>query len=140
MAALIQFANGAPGIKYPINKSILTIGRETADNDICVVCAFVSKHHAVLEVVENITADGYDFYLQDLHSTNHTYVNDQPIERIRLEDGDIVRLGKALFKFDSNLDPVTIAPTAVDIDVTDIPVLTNSVNFSRRLRVFGVDA
>ena len=72
MAALIQYANGAPGIKYRIDRRIFTIGRNTADNDVSLPCAFVSKHHAIIEIIENITGDGYDFYLQDLVSTNDT--------------------------------------------------------------------
>ena len=52
MAALIQFASGAPGIKYSLNARLLTIGRGTSGNDICLPCSFVSKHHATIEVVE----------------------------------------------------------------------------------------
>src|SRR5205814_5615696 len=47
----------------------------------------VSRHHALLAVDDEIT-------IEDLGSSNGTYVNDQPIEgRQRLRAGDRVRVG-----------------------------------------------
>lgn len=136
MPALIQFASGAPGIKYQLNQRYLSIGRDTAENDVCLPCAFVSKHHAILEIVE---ADGgCEFYLQDLNSTNHTYVNDCAITRTRLQDGDMVRIGKNSFKFDAS-GPLPLLD-AVELDF-ELPHNGNSQsktwNFSRRLRLIA---
>lgn len=140
MAALIQFANGAPGIKYLLDKQVFTIGRNTADNDVCVPCAFVSKCHAQIEVVLNLLGDGYDYYLQDLDSTNLTYVNDHPVNRVKLEDGDIIRIGKTTFKFDGTSNPHFLAPLHVEITEPASATQSSTFNFSRRLRVLGVDA
>lgn len=136
MPALIQFASGAPGIKYQIDQRYLSIGRDTAENDVCLPCAFVSKHHAYIEVVEE--EDGYAFYLQDLDSTNHTYVNDRAIVRTRLYNGDLIRIGKNSFKFDaSGALPVL---DAVELDF-ELPgpdeSQTRTWNFSRRLRLIA---
>ena len=138
MAALIQYANGAPGIKYRIDRRIITIGRNTADNDVSLPCAFVSKHHAIIEIIENITGDGYDFYLQDLGSTNHTYVNDNAVKRIRLENGDLIRIGKAVFKFDSLIDTYLPEPLEESLDHSKPSLAANAASqFSRRLRTLG---
>lgn len=139
MAALIQFASGAPGIKYEIDKRRLVLGRGTSEADICLPCAFVSKSHAVIEVVDGLTDDTpYLFYLEDLGSTNKTYVNDKPVTRVRLEDGDIIRIGQTTLKFDgSGLMP---ALDAVNVDL-ELPSQNQSVtwSFSRRLTMFGTD-
>jgi pSer/pThr/pTyr-binding forkhead associated (FHA) protein len=140
MAALIQFANGAPGIKYNLDKQMFTIGRNTADNDVCLPCAFVSKRHAQIEVVLNLLGDGYDYYLQDLGSTNQTYVNDIPVSRVRLENGDIIRIGKTTFKFDASSTPHFLIPLHVEIQEPATASQSNTFNFSRRLKVLGVDA
>lgn len=138
MPALIQFASGAPGIKYQIDQRYLSIGRDTAENDICLPCAFVSKHHAVIEVVEE--EDAYVFYLQDLDSTNHTYVNDLAITRACLQDGDIIRIGKNSFKFDASgalpiLDAVELDFELPNQDESQ----TRTWNFSRRLRLISME-
>lgn len=139
MAALIQFANGAPGIKYTLDKTKLLIGRSNNKNDICLPCGFVSKHHAIVEAVESIhSATQFDFYIEDLDSTNHTYVNDKPIKRTKLEDGDIVRIGKTTLKFDASGDIAELE--AIDMEEHILPASQSRTwNFSRRLRVLGVD-
>ncbi len=140
MAALIQFASGAPGIKYSLDKIQFSIGRSSADNDVCVPCAFVSKQHAIIEAVANSRGDGHDFYLIDLHSTNHTYVNEDPVTHVKLEDGDIIRIGKTTFKFDMTQHSSTLIPIEVDVSSADTPSQANTCKLSRRLRIFGIDA
>lgn len=139
MPALIQFASGAPGIKYQLDKRFMTIGRGNAENDICLPCSFVSKHHAVIELVESEDAEGgYAFYLQDLNSTNHTYVNDQAITRIQLKDGDVIRIGKNTLKFDARGEVPAL--NAVELDF-ELPHKSQNQsrtwNFSRRLRLIS---
>lgn len=136
MAALIQFANGAPGIKYSIDKQTITIGRGTSGNDICLPCAFCSKHHALIEAVPGLQQGQYSFYLQDLDSTNKTFVNDQAVERVKLEDGDLIRIGRTTLKFDASGETTVLE--AVEVD-NEEPSLTQSRtwSFSRRLSTFG---
>lgn len=47
----------------------------------------VSRHHL------EITWDGHDAVLTDLHSTNGTLVNDMPVENWLLADGDVITIG-----------------------------------------------
>jgi pSer/pThr/pTyr-binding forkhead associated (FHA) protein len=141
MPALIQFASGAPGIKYQLDKRYLSIGRGSAENDICLPCAFVSKHHAVIEVAESDSSEGgYDFFLQDLNSTNHTYVNDQPIRRVQLKDGDVIRIGKNTLKFDASGKLPMLDALELDFELPasgEYP--SKTWNFSRRLRMMSIE-
>lgn len=102
MALLIQFTENGAGIKLPVNKQKMTIGRDTA-NDISLDDELVSKTHASLEVM--ITDDNVEYFIQDLNSTNHTFVNDEPIDLHKLKDGDMIRIGMIDFRFVSqNVD------------------------------------
>ncbi|MEL7471727.1 MAG: ATP-binding protein [Planctomycetota bacterium] len=54
----------------------------------------VSRRHAEL------TPDDGSWYIRDLHSQNGTYVNNRPIsQRIKLSDGDQIRVGSTLLLF-----------------------------------------
>ena len=99
MAMLIQYNEDEAGIKLPIDKQQIRIGRDTS-NDISIDDDLVSKAHAILEVVMSPTEEGkLEYYLQDQKSTNHTYVNDERISLYKLKHGDIIRIGMNNFKF-----------------------------------------
>ena len=95
MALLIQISDSGTGVRLPIEKQQIKIGRD-AGCDISLDDELVSKEHAVLEVV--LTPD--ENMLQDLDSTNNTYVNDERIDLCRLKDGDIIRIGMNNFRFE----------------------------------------
>ncbi|HEY1899392.1 MAG TPA: FHA domain-containing protein [Steroidobacteraceae bacterium] len=69
-----------------------TIGR-TPDNDLQIDASFISRHHAVLLL------NGPQSVIEDLNSTNGVYVNGQRVSREILNDGDLVAVGKARFRF-----------------------------------------
>lgn len=69
-----------------------TIGR-TPDNDLQIDASFISRHHAVLLV------NGQQTIIEDLNSTNGVHVNGHRISREILNDGDLVMVGKARFRF-----------------------------------------
>jgi chromosome segregation ATPase len=69
-----------------------TIGR-TPDNDLQIDASFISRHHAVLLLNGNQTV------IEDLNSTNGIYVNTSRVSREILNDGDLVMVGKARFRF-----------------------------------------
>ncbi|MDH5396454.1 MAG: FHA domain-containing protein [Gammaproteobacteria bacterium] len=108
MALLIQFTENGAGLKLSIEKQRTTIGRD-AGNDICLDDELVSKTHAVIEVVA--TKEKVEFIIQDLNSTNHTYVNDAPVDLHKLKDGDLIRIGMCDFRFISQ-DTGTLDETA----------------------------
>ena len=80
--------------EHPIvlSREIGTIGR-TRNNDICIRSRAVSRDHARLLVTHGSVT------LVDVSSTNGCFVNDQPVKRQRLRDGDLVRIGDRHFRF-----------------------------------------
>src|SRR5512142_1114903 len=73
----------------------VTIGR-LPDNGIIIDNPTVSSHHA------RVVQEGDSFFVEDLESTNGTYVNELPISRRTLNDGDVVLIGKHRLEFDRN--------------------------------------
>ena len=65
-----------------------SIGR-LSDNALVIDNPAVSGHHAV------VFRDGDAFVIEDLGSTNGTFVNTKRVSRHRLRDGDAVRVGKS---------------------------------------------
>lgn len=78
------------GKSIPITSRI-TVGRD-ADNSIELDDALVSRHHAVIQKVKD------EFFVEDLNSTNGTFVNAQPVppgKYVRLHQADIITIGRA---------------------------------------------
>ena len=77
------------GRTIPISTRI-SIGRD-ADNIICLDDALVSRRHAVIQKVKD------DFFVEDLGSTNGTFVNGHPVppgKYARLHPADVVQIGR----------------------------------------------
>lgn len=91
-ACLVVIYGAELGRKYTIDGREMTIGRATM-NDICVSQDSVSRTHATLLVDE----DGVR--IRDNESTNGTYVNDHKVHETYLRDGDLVKIGRSIFKF-----------------------------------------
>ncbi len=81
--------------EFVLDKKDITIGR-TPSNDISIDNLAISSHHAS---VHN-TQDGA--VLEDMKSTNGTFVNDIEVTRHHLKDGDIIGIGKHQILFFSN--------------------------------------
>ncbi len=83
----------------PIEKDRLLIGRST-DADIFMDDKMVSNHHAMIETRKATDEKSQaEYYIEDLQSTNHTFVNGEKITRQQLAHEDRIRIGKHLFKF-----------------------------------------
>ena len=91
-ACLVVIYGAELGRKYNIEGREMTIGRATV-NDICVSQDSVSRTHAFVQVDEN------GVKLRDNESTNGTYVNDHKIHEAYLKDGDLIKIGRSIFKF-----------------------------------------
>ena len=80
------------GKKHSIEKAMMTIGRASKCN-IQVDQESASRNHA------KILNSGKSMILRDLGSTNGTYVNDVVVDEHVLKDGDLVKVGRTIFKF-----------------------------------------
>jgi len=79
-----------------LGKGAYTIGRAD-DTDLTLSSHDVSRHHA------RIRGDGGRYTLEDLKSTNGTYVNGQKVERHRLNSGDEISIGEYSILFDDGI-------------------------------------
>ena len=82
--------------EYTINKDTITIGRRT-DNDICLDNLAISGYHSQITTVLN------DSFLEDLNSTNGTFVNSKLVKKHALRDGDIIDIGNHRIKYINHL-------------------------------------
>ena len=92
MAKLVLSLNGVVQGEYPLNKERISLGRKP-DNDIQVDNLAVSGKHALVITILD------DSLLEDLGSTNGTYVNGKLIKKHALRDGDVVGIGKHELKY-----------------------------------------
>ena len=80
------------GRKHELYAGHTIIGR-SGKADIQVDQESVSRSHA------RISAEIDRFVIADLGSTNGTYVNDRAVDERVLRDGDLVKIGRTIFKF-----------------------------------------
>ena len=102
MAKLILSMDGLVLKEIPLTKERTTIGRKP-HNDIQIDNLAISGEHAVIVNILN------DSFLEDLNSTNGTFVNGQPIKKHFLQANDMVELGKYKLKFISDA-PIAAEP------------------------------
>lgn len=91
-ACIVVIYGAELGRKYSIENREMTIGRATV-NDICVSQDSVSRTHATIVI------DEHGVKIRDNVSTNGTYVNDHKVHEVYLKDGDLIKVGRSIFKF-----------------------------------------
>ena len=94
-ACLILLYPPGPGLgaRTPLTRDEYVIGR-VPENDIVAERDSVSRRHARL-----LRSDTEGWCLEDLGSTNGSFVNDIRIQRQPLADGDQLRIGDVIYKF-----------------------------------------
>ncbi|HMM74681.1 MAG TPA: FHA domain-containing protein [Gammaproteobacteria bacterium] len=92
MGKLVLSLNGAVQGEFQLNKERMTVGRKP-DNDIQIDNLAVSGKHALVITILD------DSFLEDLGSTNGTYVNGKLIKKHALRDGDVIGIGKHELKY-----------------------------------------
>jgi hypothetical protein len=92
MGKLVVSLDGVVIKDVQITKDKTTLGRRPY-NDIVIDNLAVSGEHAVLQMV------GADVFIEDLNSTNGTYINGKAIKKQLLADNDTVEIGKYKIKF-----------------------------------------
>src|SRR2546421_4797387 len=121
MAKLVLRRDDGGATEYEIDKDRLTIGRRS-DNDVCLTNSAVSAEHAVVVTILN------DSFLEDLGSTNGTFVNGKPVKRHFLQNDDLIEIGRHRMTFEVEapaIGNVAQAPEPVEevgIVTTPVPV------------------
>ena len=91
-AKLVLSLNASILGENTLDKERITIGRKP-DNDIQIDNLAVSGQHAAIITILN------DSFLEDLDSTNGTFVNGKLIKKHALKNGDVVSIGKHDLKY-----------------------------------------
>jgi pSer/pThr/pTyr-binding forkhead associated (FHA) protein len=103
---LILLSGGAKGVVYPLAEPKIELGRDS-NNTIQLEGASISRHHAVLDRTNG------EYTIRDLHSSNGTFLNDQPVQEAHLKPGDRFRLGETELSYETANEPtVTASPVA----------------------------
>jgi pSer/pThr/pTyr-binding forkhead associated (FHA) protein len=139
MARLILSLDGQVMAEYNMNKERYTIGR-LPDNDIRIDNPAVSGHHSLIINILN------DSFLEDLNSTNGTYVNGKLIKKHALQHGDLITVGHHQLRFVEDDDvqqdefekTMVIQPSARPVD--KIRAATDEQTASRRTLGNGASA
>jgi hypothetical protein len=92
MGKLVVSLDGVVIKEVQITKDKTTLGRRPY-NDIVIDNLAVSGEHAVLQMV------GADVFIEDLNSTNGTYINGKAVKKQLLTHNDTVEIGKYKIKY-----------------------------------------
>ncbi len=100
MARLILSLDNQVLAEYNMTKERYTVGR-LPDNDVRIDNPAVSGHHSLIINILN------DSFLEDLNSTNGTYVNGKLIKKHALQHGDVITIGHHQLRFSDQQAPET---------------------------------
>jgi len=78
--------------EFPIDNEKVSIGRKP-DNDVCLNNLAISGYHSQIITVLDSS------FLEDLNSTNGTYVNARLVKKHALEDGDLIDIGNHRIRY-----------------------------------------
>lgn len=92
---LIVMLGGAEGETYTLREGAIAVGRDT-DNDIQFMSDRVSRHHARFQ---NLSAA---CRIEDLNTTNGTFVNGRKITSYDLKQGDQITIGDMVLRFEES--------------------------------------
>ncbi|HSI53230.1 MAG: FHA domain-containing protein [Ramlibacter sp.] len=117
MPQLIASVEGVEIKHVYLQKDRTTLGR-LPDNDIVFDNMVVSGRHCVFEL-----RGLADVFIEDLGSTNGTYINGQMVKRQRLHDGEVIAIGNFRIQYlqESERPSGFSETTAMKIDPQGVP-------------------
>ncbi len=98
-----------------LTKDRTTLGRRLY-NDIVIKHLAISGEHAVLHMSEQ------EVYVEDLNSTNGTYVNGKTVKKQLLQDRDMIEIGKYRIQYDKEVARPGSAQAKEDEDAGAAPM------------------
>jgi pSer/pThr/pTyr-binding forkhead associated (FHA) protein len=106
MPKMIVSIDGVVIKEVQLTKDRTSLGRRPY-NDIVIDNLAVSGEHAVLQM------SGNEVYLEDLNSTNGTYVNGKAVKKLLLQNSDTVEIGKYKIKYVNEAQPAGFEKTMI---------------------------
>jgi len=98
MARMLMSLEGVALREVVLTKEYTTFGRRPY-SDVVIDNLAVSGEHAAVRRV------GHDLVIEDLNSTNGTFVNGRPTRRQVLRDGDVIEIGRYQLHFQGEVSP-----------------------------------
>jgi pSer/pThr/pTyr-binding forkhead associated (FHA) protein len=121
----LRFISGKyQGGEFPLRVEHETVIGRSSDLDMVLVEDMVSRKHAMISTV------GGELTIEDMGSTNGTFVNGEKITRARLKEGDRILIGTSIIKL------VTIDNTAGPLLVAErgeMRMMTEDTGHNRRM-------
>lgn len=104
MPKLLLKFNAAVIKEIPFDKDALAVGRKP-DNDIVIDNPAISGHHC------RISVQGGTYFVEDLESTNGTFVNEKRVKKSGLHHNDVVGVAKHALVFIEDAPPPELVPS-----------------------------
>jgi serine phosphatase RsbU (regulator of sigma subunit)/pSer/pThr/pTyr-binding forkhead associated (FHA) protein len=123
MGILITLQGPEAGRKYPLDADCTILGRQY-DSTICLTGKAVSRHHA--QIVRRAAA----FFIQDLNSSNGTYLNGRKLDanvEISLTEKDSLQIGPYVFALRLAPTVATTEPSLVVKQQVNATIMDQSV-------------
>ncbi|HEY0194688.1 MAG TPA: sigma 54-interacting transcriptional regulator [Kofleriaceae bacterium] len=96
-----------PAQEWTFERDEIRIGSMN-DNDVVIADDTVSRYHC------KITQDDHSYVLQDLRSTNGTFINKVRIREAFIKPGSIISVGQSQLRFNAREEEVQIVPSRAD--------------------------
>jgi DNA-binding NtrC family response regulator len=103
--SLVEVEGPEPGRVHPIGANRTVVGK-SPDCDIPIADVTVSRQH--FEVLN----EGARYLVKDLGSTNGTLLDGAAVKEAYLRPGALLKAGEVVFRFQTEYDPVRIAPSS----------------------------
>jgi len=128
MALLIMECGPQAGKTFPLDAQEVTLGRSSA-NGVVLDLLTISRQHA------RILREADTYVLEDLQSTNGTFLNGKPITRSPLREGDRIRLGQVVLRFALS----SLQSTEPGVELVATGQTTDTASVLERVGVEGYD-
>lgn len=97
-ASLVVLEGAEIGRDFRLRRKSMLIGRGM-ETDVRILDDLASREHARITVTWDASRVATVCQLEDLGSTNHTFLNSKKIDRAELKDGDKIQIGGTVLKF-----------------------------------------
>jgi pSer/pThr/pTyr-binding forkhead associated (FHA) protein len=116
--------------ELPLEGEQLTIGRKP-DNDLVIDNPAVSGHHA------RVVKEAGGFFIEDLGSTNGTFLNDAKVQKQKLKNTDRVNIGKHALIFQDEAPPPPPPPPPPKESESDKTMILDTAKQKELMKALG---
>lgn len=116
--------------EIPLEGQQLTIGRKP-DNDLVIDNPAVSGHHA------RVVKEAGGFFIEDLGSTNGTFLNDAQVQKQKLKNADRVGIGKHSLIYQDEVAPPPPPPPPKESEGGDKTMILDTAKQKELMKALG---